>query len=493
MSTSNADSIHAISSRTETAACDSWAAGGQGETAGLFPTPSARRDPLRRQQAIVAMGRRVVAPPNADILLHDAAALIAEVLDAEMYLIAELLPSKEGVKQTIVARTLEGETPSKAVCQTCDDARGSLAGYVLQVAHPVIVRELSKETRFQDAWLGKRGLVSAVAVPLKLPDRAFGVLAAGCKHVHCYEAEDILFAETIAHLVTAALARVEAERALDSERQFAMNVLQTVGALVLVLDPQGRIRHINRACERVTGFTLAELRGRLLWDALVAPGDIKVFEQILQRLQGGISPVECEGLLLTKHAHQRNLAWCYSTLANSQGDILSIIATGIDITAQRMAEERAARAEEAAARARRAVLDDREALGSKPSSGETPTNSSSSIRSTLSSAPEGGSGQERRRRPRRAYPYRQLIAPVVEGRTPLAGDFVEIECNDIAAGGFSYLASQPPPSNTLVVALGVAPKLTYLNAEVAHVTRVKQEDGRTMYLIGCAYTGRTQG
>lgn len=489
MSTSNADSIHDASSHTDTAAC-SFLAGVQGEAAGLFPTPSARRDPLCRQQALVAMGRRVVAPPNVDILLQDAATLIAEVLDAEMYLVAELLPDKGGLKQTIVARTSDGETPSKAMHQTSDDARHSLAGHVLQVAHPVIVDELSKETRFQDAWLGKRGLVSAVAVPLKLPDRAFGVLAAGCKQVHRYEAEDILFAETIAHLVTAALARVETERALDSERQFAMNVLQTVGALVLVLDPQGRIRHINRACERATGFIPAELRGRLLWDALVAPGDIEVFELILQKLQGGISPVECEGMLLTKHAQQRNLAWSYSTVTDSQGNILSILATGIDITAQRTAEERATRAEEAAARARRAVIDDRAASGNKASSGETPLVGSSG-RSASPICSEGGGNQERRRRPRRSYPYRQLIAPVVDGRHPPASEFVEIECNDIAAGGFSYLASQPPPSNTLVVALGTMPKLTYLNAEVAHVTRVKQEDGRTMYLIGCTYTSRT--
>ena len=48
----------------------------------------------------------------------------------------------------------------------------------------------------------------------------------------------------------------QAETALDEERQFVNAVLDTVGALVVVLDPQGRIVRFNRACEQTTGFTL---------------------------------------------------------------------------------------------------------------------------------------------------------------------------------------------------------------------------------------------
>src|SRR6185369_5644012 len=44
------------------------------------------------------------------------------------------------------------------------------------------------------------------------------------------------------------------EEALQEERKFASAVLDTVGALVLVLDADGRIVRFNRACERTTGY-----------------------------------------------------------------------------------------------------------------------------------------------------------------------------------------------------------------------------------------------
>src|SRR4030095_1642513 len=52
------------------------------------------------------------------------------------------------------------------------------------------------------------------------------------------------------------------EEALQEERNFASAVLDTVGALVLVLDPDGRIVRFNRACERTTGYLSGDVVGR---------------------------------------------------------------------------------------------------------------------------------------------------------------------------------------------------------------------------------------
>ena len=43
-------------------------------------------------------------------------------------------------------------------------------------------------------------------------------------------------------------------------------ILDTVGALVTVLDPEGRIVRFNRACELTTGYALDEVRGQRIWD-----------------------------------------------------------------------------------------------------------------------------------------------------------------------------------------------------------------------------------
>ena len=56
--------------------------------------------------------------------------------------------------------------------------------------------------------------------------------------------------------------RQRIERALTVERNFVSAVLDTMSALVLVVDTAGRIVRFNRACEEISGYTFAELAGR---------------------------------------------------------------------------------------------------------------------------------------------------------------------------------------------------------------------------------------
>src|SRR3569833_2847608 len=55
--------------------------------------------------------------------------------------------------------------------------------------------------------------------------------------------------------------QTETERALQRERNFVSGILETVGALITVLDHEGRIVRFNRACESTTGYKFEEVRG----------------------------------------------------------------------------------------------------------------------------------------------------------------------------------------------------------------------------------------
>ncbi len=46
------------------------------------------------------------------------------------------------------------------------------------------------------------------------------------------------------------------------ERNFVSAVLDVVGALIVVLDREGRIVRFNRACECLTGYCFAEVKDR---------------------------------------------------------------------------------------------------------------------------------------------------------------------------------------------------------------------------------------
>ena len=68
------------------------------------------------------------------------------------------------------------------------------------------------------------------------------------------------------------------EEALQEERNVVSAILHTVGALVVVLDPEGRIIRFNRACEQTSGYSFAEVSGQKIWDLFMYLGNGKVLE-----------------------------------------------------------------------------------------------------------------------------------------------------------------------------------------------------------------------
>ncbi len=79
--------------------------------------------------------------------------------------------------------------------------------------------------------------------------------------------------------------RKQTEAALSQERDFTGAILDTVGALVVVLDPQGRIIRFNRACEQTTGYSFGEVKDKYFWELFPTPTDadtVKIhWEQLL--------------------------------------------------------------------------------------------------------------------------------------------------------------------------------------------------------------------
>ncbi len=109
---------------------------------------------------------------------------------------------------------------------------------------------------------------------------------------------------------------------------------------------------------------------------------------------------------------------------------------------------------------------------------------------TLTPMPEKKrSGKELRSSPREEYGVTQAIAPVIYGMLPHRKQFVDVECGDLSAGGFSYYLDEPPPYDTLVLRLGPPGSDTFVSARVAHLREV-EHDGETVQLVGCQFIGK---
>ncbi len=81
------------------------------------------------------------------------------------------------------------------------------------------------------------------------------------------------------------LASVEA--ALKREHQFLSAIVETTGALVVVLDKNGIIIRFNRACERITGYSAREMIGQPVWQLIRRVEEIPSTRDTFNRLAQG--------------------------------------------------------------------------------------------------------------------------------------------------------------------------------------------------------------
>lgn len=115
-------------------------------------------------------------------------------------------------------------------------------------------------------------------------------------------------------------------------QEFTAAVLDTVNALILVLDMEGRIVCFNRACERVSGYRFEEVEGRSCWDLLVLPEDLAGVMADFGGLCAGRFPNWHQNRWRTRDGQVRLIAWSNTCLVDKAGRVEFVIATGQDIT-----------------------------------------------------------------------------------------------------------------------------------------------------------------
>jgi PAS domain S-box-containing protein len=133
--------------------------------------------------------------------------------------------------------------------------------------------------------------------------------------------------------------RKQAELALLQERNFVSAILDTAGALIVVLDPQGKILHFNRACQQTTDYSVEQVKGHYIWDLFLIPEEIESVKAVVQELQSGQFPNEHEHYWVARNGTRRLISWSNTVLLDTDGSVRFIVSIGIDITDRKRAEE----------------------------------------------------------------------------------------------------------------------------------------------------------
>jgi PAS domain S-box-containing protein len=148
----------------------------------------------------------------------------------------------------------------------------------------------------------------------------------------------------VAAVIVDVTERKRAEETLREERDFSSQVLQTADALIVVLDPDGRVLRFNHKCEEVSGYREEEVRGRHLWERLLPEETVEEARAAFARL-GASDPAGTQAVespWRTRSGAERLIAWRNTVVRDDGGTLRHVIRIGLDLTDQRRLEEQAA-------------------------------------------------------------------------------------------------------------------------------------------------------
>ena len=135
--------------------------------------------------------------------------------------------------------------------------------------------------------------------------------------------------------------RKKAAEALASERNFAAAVLDNAGALVIVLDYEGRIVRMNRAAAEATEFAFEEVKNNYIWEAFAAADQWDEMRADIHQLLAGKFPVRTESCLTCRNGSELRVGWTHNALRDELGRIEYVVSVGKDITESQAIEEQA--------------------------------------------------------------------------------------------------------------------------------------------------------
>jgi len=140
---------------------------------------------------------------------------------------------------------------------------------------------------------------------------------------------------------TAALAlekeRLQAE--LRAQYRFLETIIDTAPSLLSVVDTEGRIRNFNHAVEMASGLgSRAAVEGRYFWEIFIDPSEREAMIERFEEASPRFPAAAYENAFTDAQGQERVIAWQTAPLVDQNGDVVRIVAGGIEITERKYRE-----------------------------------------------------------------------------------------------------------------------------------------------------------
>ncbi len=177
-----------------------------------------------------------------------------------------------------------------------------------------------------------------VALPLFWEDHSFGVLLIHSCVPYAFSKKEVELLHKVAVDLSLALYSIEIRQRLELERDLSREVIETAGAIMISISPQGKILTFNSEAEKVTGFSRNEAIGKNWTEIISFDGEGSGESDAFKTLQDQLKVVNLQGTIQCKDGSKRIINWHSSVMPNIDRGHVAIVFIGIDITEQKLTD-----------------------------------------------------------------------------------------------------------------------------------------------------------
>ncbi|HXV44633.1 MAG TPA: PAS domain S-box protein [Anaerolineae bacterium] len=209
-----------------------------------------------QQAAVADLGQSALTGPELDILLQEAAELIARILAVPYCEILELHPYSQRLELVAGVGWPEGTVGSA----TISAGGGTYANHTLSTDLPTVVENLAAEKRFEASGLiHERQVVSGISVIIHGREQPFGLLRVYTSSRRLFNKDDVNFLEAVANILAAAVERQHVEEALRLSRDQVAIILEGVADGISATDAEGRLIYANKMAAQLSSYSTAQI------------------------------------------------------------------------------------------------------------------------------------------------------------------------------------------------------------------------------------------
>jgi PAS domain S-box-containing protein len=293
--------------------------------------------------ALMQASNTLTGTLNSTEVLGGILRLSQRLLTADAYAIWRY--SAESGQWTIAASDGLSEAYQKSAIQMLQTTPGMLAEPV--VADDVFAMPVLSERR---ALYEREGIRSLLVAPLRLRGDVCGTIAFYHRRPHAFTDVEVRVGTAVANLAAASLssadlyleqARLRAEA--QTREQWLSVTLASICDAVITTGIRGRVRFLNPAAEALTGWSLAEARGRELEEVLPIIND-----ETRQPLESPCRRVLRDGMIVARANHTVLIARdgreipiddSAAPIRDAAGNVAGVVLVFRDVSERKRAQE----------------------------------------------------------------------------------------------------------------------------------------------------------